>query len=143
MVRVAGADPGTSSLDLVILEGGAVVDQHRFAPEEMQTDAAAAVRWLTERGPFDLVAGPSGYGVPLIASQDCTEEHLRSMTLLRPDERDAQGVLGFSRLLRTLCESPLPVVFLPGVVHLPTVPFHRKLNRIDMGTADKLCVAAL
>jgi predicted butyrate kinase (DUF1464 family) len=35
------------------------------------------------------------------------------------------------------------VVFLPGVVHLPSVPAHRKINRIDLGTPDKLCVAAL
>ena len=37
----------------------------------------------------------------------------------------------------------LPAVLLPGVVHLDTVPAHRKVNRVDMGTADKLCVAAL
>jgi predicted butyrate kinase (DUF1464 family) len=37
----------------------------------------------------------------------------------------------------------LPAVLLPGVVHLDTVPAHRKVNRMDMGTADKLCVAAL
>ena len=37
----------------------------------------------------------------------------------------------------------LPAVLLPGVVHLATVPAHRKVNRVDMGTADKLCVAAL
>src|SRR5262249_10816729 len=62
----------------------------------------------------------------------------------RPDERDrAGGVTGFSSVLRAFCAASLPVVFLPGVIHLPTVPAHRKINRIDLGTADKVCVAAL
>src|SRR5262249_48165007 len=50
---------------------------------------------------------------------------------------------GFSRVVRALRDAPLPVVFLPGVIHLPTVPSWRKINRIDLGTPDKLCVAVL
>src|SRR5205085_1059815 len=30
-----------------------------------------------------------------------------------------------------------------ALVHLPSVPPHRKVNRVDMGTADKVCAAAL
>src|SRR5262249_27715485 len=48
-----------------------------------------------------------------------------------------------SALVEAFASSPLPAVFLPGVIHLPTVPAHRKINRIDLGTADKLAVVAL
>jgi predicted butyrate kinase (DUF1464 family) len=146
VTRVAGTDPGTSSLDVLVLEDGRVVDQQRFSPQDLQADAALPVRWLNERGPFDLAAGPSGYGLPLVRAADCTERDRALMTLVRPDERaeeSRRGVLGFASLLRELCASPLAVVFLPGVIHLPTVPAHRKVNRIDLGTPDKLCVAAL
>ncbi len=102
------------------------------------------MRWLKERGSFALIAGPSGYGLPLVRARDCTGRDLALMTLVRPDEcGQGQGVVGFGDLLRALCASDLPVVFLPGVIHLPTVPEHRKFNRIDLGTPDKLCVAAL
>jgi predicted butyrate kinase (DUF1464 family) len=132
----------------VVLEDGAVADQARFRPAELQADPALPVRWLAERGPFALVAGPSGYGLPLVRAAACTGRDLDLLTLVRPDEKGPgdgrrQGVLGFSALVRALCASPLPVIFLPGLIHLPTVPAHRKVNRIDLGTPDKLCVAAL
>src|SRR5215813_8907189 len=143
-LRVAGADPGTSSLDLLILEDGTVADQCRLSPDQLLTDPTLPVRWLEERGPFALVAGPSGYGLPLLPAARVTPDLLDLMTLVRPDERGrAQGVSGFSAVVRALCASLLPVVFLPSVLHLPTVPVHRKINRIDLGTPDKLCVAAL
>jgi predicted butyrate kinase (DUF1464 family) len=144
MPRVAGTDPGTSSLDVLILEDGTVRDQCRFFPEQLQADPALPVRWLSERRPYDLIAGPSGYGLPLKNLRDCDERDLELMRLVRADERDqSQGVLKFSAVLRALRDAPLPITTLPGVIHLPTVPGYRKINRIDLGTADKLCVAAL
>jgi predicted butyrate kinase (DUF1464 family) len=144
MVRVAGTDPGTSSLDVLVLEDGAARDQCRFAPEALRADPALPARWLAERGPFDLVAGPSGYGLPLRAASDCTDRDLDLLALVHPRDRGhAQGVAGFRSLVRAFRDSALPVVFLPGVVHLATVPRHRKFNRVDLGTSDKLCVAAL
>jgi predicted butyrate kinase (DUF1464 family) len=50
---------------------------------------------------------------------------------------------GLRAMVELMRERRLPAVLLPGVIHLPTVPPHRKVNRIDMGTADKLCAAAL
>jgi predicted butyrate kinase (DUF1464 family) len=99
---------------------------------------------LRDRGPLDLIAGPSGYGLPCVPANHCSEREIDLMALVRPDERGrARGVAGFTAVVRTMWLSRLPVVFLPGVIHLPTVPPHRKVNRIDLGTADKLCVAAL
>jgi predicted butyrate kinase (DUF1464 family) len=52
-------------------------------------------------------------------------------------------VTGFRAWVQALLESGLPVTFLPGGIHLPTIPAHRKHFSIDLGTADKVAVAAL
>ena len=144
MVRVVGADPGTSSLDLLLLDCGAVADQARLTPEMLRSDPSALVAVLRGWGPLDLIAGPSGYGLPLVRAESLTESHVEQMSLVRPDQRGSDaGVIGFRARVRALAASGLPVVFLPGGVHLPTIPPHRKLNAIDLGTADKVAVAAL
>jgi predicted butyrate kinase (DUF1464 family) len=139
MVRVAGTDPGTSSLDVITLLDGKVEDQVRFTPDEIRTDPSVPVRWLIEHGPFDLIAGPSGYGLPIVRAQECTDRDLSLMVLVRPDDLGAgrQGVLGFTAVVQAFRQSSLPVIFLPGVIHLSTVPNHRKMNRIDLGTAAR------
>ena len=144
MARVVGTDPGTSSLDLLLLADGAAVEQVRLTPEALRADPGLIADLLARWAPIDLIAGPSGYGLPLVRGEDLNGRDLDLMALVRPDERgDDLGVIGFRSWVRAFVASGLPVVFLPGLIHLPTVPDYRKLNAIDLGTPDKLAVAAL
>ena len=77
MVRVVGTDPGTSSLDLLLLDDGAVVDQARLAPEQLRDDPESLADLLARWAPIDLVAGPSGYGLPLVRGDALTEDRPR------------------------------------------------------------------
>ncbi|MBV9604026.1 MAG: DUF1464 family protein [Solirubrobacterales bacterium] len=143
MPRVAGIDPGTVSFDLCILQDGEPVVEEVFETGSLSRDSAPLLGALARHGPYDLVYGPSGYGLPLVAAADVGDRELAEMVLVRPDEARAEtGIGGMRSLLRALANSGLPVVFGPGVIHLPTVPRHRKYNRIDLGTADKVCAAA-
>lgn len=143
MPRVAAVDPGTVSFDLCVLADGEPVVETVIATGALSHGADPLLRELHRHGPYDLVYGPSGYGLPLRMAADVGERALAEMVLVRPDESHADtGVGGMRALLRALAASGLPVVFGPGVIHLPSVPAHRKYNRIDMGTADKVCAAA-
>jgi predicted butyrate kinase (DUF1464 family) len=114
-----------------------------FETGSLSRDSAPLLEVLSRHGPYDLVYGPSGYGVPLLRAAKVGERELAEMVLVRSDEARADaGIGGMRTLLRTLAGSGLPVVFGPGVIHLPSVPPHRKYNRIDLGTADKVCAAA-
>jgi predicted butyrate kinase (DUF1464 family) len=144
MSRVVGTDPGTSSLDLLLMVDGRVADQHRYGPGALRDDPDALRRLLDGWSPLDLIAGPSGYGLPLVRGEDVTEADIDLMALTRPDDRGIDsGVIGFRGWVRAFLETGIPTVFLPGGIHLPTIPSHRKANAIDMGTADKVAVAAL
>jgi predicted butyrate kinase (DUF1464 family) len=143
MPRVAGVDPGTVSFDLCVLEDGEPVVEQVFETGSLGQDSGPLLDALARHGPYDLVYGPSGYGLPLVAAADVGQRELAEMVLVRPDEARADtGVGGMRSLLSALVASGLPVVFGPGVIHLPSVPRHRKYNRIDLGTADKVCAAA-
>ena len=143
MPRVAGVDPGTVSFDLCVLHDGEPVVEEVIETGAVSENSERLVSTLVRHGPYDLVYGPSGYGLPLVAAADVGERELAEMVLVRADQAHADtGVGGMRSLLRALAASGLPVVFGPGVIHLPSVPSHRKYNRIDLGTADKVCAAA-
>jgi predicted butyrate kinase (DUF1464 family) len=90
------------------------------------------------------VLGPAGYGLPLVPGAEVGERELALMVLKRADEPAARiGIAGMRTIIRALIAAGIPLVFGPGAIHLPTVPDHRKWNRIDLGTADKVASAAL
>ena len=141
MPRVVGIDPGTLSIDVCGLDEGRVVLDRAWPTAEALARADEFVGYVSSAGEPALIAGVSGYGLPLVRADQVTEEEWRLAFLAAPG--DEGGIGGLRRLTRQLCAARLPVVFLPGVVHLDTVPAHRKLNRVDLGTADKVSVAAL
>ncbi|HVH67362.1 MAG TPA: DUF1464 family protein [Gemmatimonadales bacterium] len=141
MPRVIGIDPGTVSIDVCGLDEGTLFLDRSTPTARAVADPGAFIATLQDAGPVDLIAGPSGYGLPLVRAADATEEDLRLAFLSAPGETG--GIGGLHRLALALGRSGLPVVYTPGVIHLDTVPSHRKLNRVDMGTADKLAAAAL
>ena len=141
MPRVIGIDPGTITIDLCGLDDGRLFLDRTLPTREALADPAAFVAMLEAEAPLDLVAGPSGYGLPLTAARELTETDLRLAYLAAHGE--GGGIGGLGSLLRALARSALPVLLTPGVVHLPTVPAYRKVNRVDMGTADKVCAALL
>ena len=155
MPRVIGMDPGTIGIDVCGLDDGRVFLDQSWPTRDALENSSLLLGVLEAALPLDLVAGPSGYGLPLVAARDLTENDLRLAYL--PDERSGEGgperaalqagragaIRGLRGLLRALARSKVPVLLTPGVVHLASVPAYRKVNRVDMGTADKVCAAAL
>lgn len=144
MARVIGVDPGTVSFDLCGLDNGEIFLDTTIPSAEIGANPQALTDILNEAQPLDLIIGPSGYGLPWVNIQDFTARELFLFILADEQERERVPVLGgMGKMIGILKETELPIVFMPGVIHLPTVPAHRKANKIDMGTADKLCCLAL
>ncbi len=142
-IRVVGIDPGTRSFDILGLEDGEVFLDESIPSREIAENPESLVKLLTDARPLDLVVGPSGYGLPIKHISQISEEDIFQMVLVRPDDAEIPVLTGLTKAVKLLKENGLNVIFIPGVVHLPTVPTHRKVNAIDMGTADKLCCAVL
>jgi predicted butyrate kinase (DUF1464 family) len=140
MVRVIGIDPGTKSFDLCGLDDEEVILDISISTKDIVKDPELLSNIIT-RTRVDFVSGPSGFGIPVTQIRDIGERELFLMSLIKKE--DKKSTLGLRASINRMKHNRLPVHFLPGVIHLPTVPYYRKLNRVDMGTADKLCCAAL
>ena len=157
LVRVAGIDPGTRSMDVCALKDGKVYYERVVSTEEVAKNPHLLIKAIEEAMPLDLIVGPSGYGIELTYLSDLPEDSLEDwyykyILLAEKDEVEEavkKGVFGaliYYAMAKTAVDMKRrgwPVCYIPAVIHLPTVPEYRKVNKIDLGTADKMCAAAL
>jgi len=139
-MRVIGIDPGTGSFDFFGMEGEKVILDTSVPVADVAQNPNVLLDTVRSVFPLDMIVGPSGYGLPVTPIKDITE---RELTLMVPDAKSIPLCGGIRMVLRLMKEEGFPVYFTPGVIHLSTVPHYRKANKMDMGTADKVCCVAL
>ena len=139
-MRVIGIDPGTGSFDFFGMDGEKVILDTTIPVPEVAQNPTVLLDTVRGVSPLDMIVGPSGYGLPLTQIKDVTE---RELTLMVPDDKSIPLYDGIRMVIRLMKDEGFPVYFTPGVIHLPTIPAYRKANKIDMGTADKVCCVAL
>jgi predicted butyrate kinase (DUF1464 family) len=157
MTRAAGIDPGTKSMDICAIEDGEVYYENPLDNVELAKEPEKINYALRETLPLDLISGPSGYGVEPTRIDEVLESIFEdwyyNYILLTTKAEIQKGIEGgvFGAILYKnmtdfsvwMRREKFPVTFIPGVIELPTVPYYRKINKLDMGTADKLAVTAL
>ncbi|MHC1637150.1 MAG: DUF1464 family protein [Candidatus Nezhaarchaeales archaeon] len=155
MIKVLGVDPGTFSFDICGLENGKVFYERVIPTPEVAKGPEALIKGLEDAGKVDLITGPSGYGVKVTYLRDVDDPEafaLNDLLLVRREDVESAlkrgdiGIMVYHAMVKATVEMKrrnMPVCFIPAVIHLPTVPWHRKINKIDMGTADKMCIAVL
>jgi predicted butyrate kinase (DUF1464 family) len=143
MVRVIGIDPGTRSFDFCGLDDGQIFLQTSITSIEVAENPQSILDVIKEAGNIDLVAGPSGYGLPLLSAEKVSDKEFFQLVLVRHDDDKIPVLEAIKDMVRLVQKTNINMIFIPGVIHLHSVPVWRKHNRIDLGTADKLCCAIL
>jgi predicted butyrate kinase (DUF1464 family) len=144
--RVIGIDPGTKSWDFFGFigehNGYSIFLDTSILTKNLIEEPAKFFEILEGVKPFDLMVAPSGFGLPLKNVQDLTETDI-SYILLKPGEKKTKKIVGLGEIIRRIKETNYPAVIVPSVKHLTTVPKYKKINKIDLGTADKVCTAVV
>ncbi|MDD2889531.1 MAG: DUF1464 family protein [bacterium] len=140
-MKVIGIDPGTKGFSVFGMDGDKIFLDEMFSTQEIVSNMNKLVKIVTGYMPFDALVGPSGYGLPVTSINDASEEDFDIMLPRKSGKVPVNDAI--KSFFYSAKKNKLPLYFTPGVIHLQTVPAYRKANKLDMGTADKLCCAAL
>ncbi|MBI5158800.1 DUF1464 family protein [Candidatus Micrarchaeota archaeon] len=138
-VKACGIDPGTKTWAIATTTDGKLDGYAEIDTKEAVESPRKIIDAVNSFGEFDAIAAPSGYGLPLKKTSELNEQDFE-LLLLKKNERKA--IVGLERVLREMKASGMNAFVLPGVKHLQTVPDYRKINKIDLGTPDKVCACA-
>ncbi len=145
MVTAIGIDPGTKSMDVFGFddETEEVIMDLAIPRIEVTKNPAIVLDAIRELGmEIDVIVGPSGYGLPMVKASEAADAEINAATFItKADIARRLNIVGLRELMFLMKKSNLNVWFPPGVIHLPTVPEYRKINKIDLGTADKVFTA--
>lgn len=142
MYRVLGIDPGSKSWDFFGLNGNEVIIDTSIPTKELIQEPQKVISVIKSIENINLMTAPSGFGLPLKKVEDLNEKDF-FFTLLKFEQEEKDKLLGLGAILKNIKSENIQGIIVPGVKHLPTVPRYRKINKIDMGTADKLCTAVV
>lgn len=135
-----GIDPGTKSFDLCVMNEENILFEEKLPSQVIANEPYKLVEKLLSLN-ADIIIAPSGYGLSLKKFSEIDERDKFLITLTRKGEF-IPVIEGMHRVYELL-KGKVEMVFIPGVILLPTIPRYRKFNKIDMGTADKLAVYVL
>jgi predicted butyrate kinase (DUF1464 family) len=144
-MRVIGIDPGSKSFDIFGIEINKDKTYQIFIDTSLNTKRVmqspeTLIEILESQKPFDYLIAPSGFGLPIKAVKDLDDNDLFEIILRKKDSKPSMGLQKLLQLLKT---KEWNAYIIPGVKHLPTVANFRKINKIDLGTADKVCATVV
>ncbi len=131
----AGVDAGTKSYRVVCIDKS-YSETIEIPTAKVRKNPKVLVKTLEELN-ADVYAGLSGYGLPVKHFSELNDFDVFLMTLTLEREQS----VGLRKAISMISSSDLNFYTIPAVIHMQTVPEHRKLFKIDMGTYDKLCTA--
>mgnify|MGYP001772492038 CR=1 FL=1 len=131
----AGIDPGSGTYAISFVNETGIVVYYKEVPTSLIPHySLSLVRDIDRRRP-KVIAMPSGHGLPFLNANKISEKEIFLMTLEDPSkEGPLKNFLRSSSLLTN-------AYTIPSVIELDSVPLYRKINVIDMGTADKVASA--
>jgi len=134
-MTVLGIDPGTNRWSFAFMKEGKITKEDSIDTDKIKERPEIALN-LAKKA--DMVVAPSGYGLPLKRVSELDDKDFHKLLLKKENETT---IVGLENVLRLFKENDIPAYVIPSVKHLDSVPDFRKVNKIDMGTPDKLCSA--